>query len=82
MKELSLVFTDAIEQVNCSYQIDIVYVNVPSKLICFFQVKQQCEFKSPLEDKIRVMIRSNALKSPISTRLMPSVQMTSNKVLG
>ena len=36
----------------------------------------------PLEDKVHVMIRSSALKSPISTRLIPSVQMISNKVLG
>ena len=28
------------------------------------------------------MVRSSALKSAISTRLIPSVQMTSNKVLG
>ena len=48
----------------------------------FFKVKEQCEFRSPFEDKMRVMIRSSALKSPISTRLTPSIQMTSNKVLG
>ena len=45
-------------------------------------MKEQCEFRSPLEDKIRVMVRSSALKAPISTRLLPSIQMTSNKVLG
>ena len=28
------------------------------------------------------MVRSSALKTPISTRLIPSVQMTSSKVLG
>ena len=46
------------------------------------KVKEQCEFRLPFEDKIRVMICSSALKSPISTRLTPSAQMTSNKVLG
>ena len=40
-------------------------------LISFIQVKQQCDLKLPLEDRIRVMVRSNALKSPISTRLLP-----------
>ena len=35
----------------------------------------------PLEDKIRVMVHSDALKTPISTRLIPSVHMTFNKVL-
>ena len=44
-------------------------------------MKKQCDFRMPLEDKIRVMVRSSALKSPISTRLIPSVQMTSSKVL-
>ncbi len=38
-------------------------------------------FKTPLEDKIFVMVRSNSLKSPISTKLTSSIQMTSNKVL-
>ena len=47
-----------------------------------FKVKKECEFRSPFEDKMRVMIRSSALKSPIITRLTPSIQMTSNKVLG
>ena len=45
-------------------------------------MKEQCKFRSPLEDKIRVMVRSSSLKEPISTRLIPSPQMTSNKVLG
>ena len=44
-------------------------------------VKDKCELKIPLEDKIPVMIRSAALKTPISTRLLPAIQMTSNKVL-
>ena len=47
-----------------------------------FKVKEQCQFRTPLEDKIRVMVRSSALKAPISTRLIPSAQMTSSKVLG
>ena len=47
-----------------------------------FKVKEQCEFCTPLEDKIRVMVRSSALKAPNSTRLIPSAQMTSSKVLG
>ena len=47
-----------------------------------FKVKEQCEFRIPLEDKIPVMVRSSALKAPISTRLIPSAQMTSSKVLG
>ena len=51
-------------------------------VIFLSKVKEQCEFRMPLEDKIRVMVRSSALKSPISTRLIPSVQMTSSKVLG
>ena len=50
-------------------------------LISFIQVKQQCDLKSPLEDRIRVMVRSNALKSPISTRLLPVIQMTASRVL-
>ena len=45
-------------------------------------MKEQCEFRSPPEDKIRVMVRSSSLKAPISTGLIPSAQMTSNKVLG
>ena len=44
-------------------------------------VKDKCELKTQLEDKIPVMIRSAALKTPISTRLLPAIQMTSNKVL-
>ena len=49
-----------------------------------FKVKEQCEFRSPFEDQMHVMICSSALKSPISTlpHLTPSIQMTSNKVLG
>ena len=50
--------------------------------IFFFKVQEQCEFRTPLEDKIRVMVRSSALKAPISTKLIPSAQMTSSKVLG
>ena len=51
--------------------------------MCYFycQVKDQCDLKTLLEDKIRVMVRSNALKTPISTRLLPAIQMTVNKVL-
>ena len=51
--------------------------------MCYFyyQVKDQCDLKTPLEDKMRVMIRSAALKTPISTRLLQSIQMTANKVL-
>ena len=56
--------------------------SIPNKQNFCFKVKEQCDFRTPLEDKIRVMVRSSALKSPISTRLIPSVQMTSNKVLG
>ena len=56
--------------------------SMSNKQVFWFKVKEQCEFRTPLEDKIRVMVRSSALKSPISTRLIPSVQMTSNKVLG
>ena len=44
-------------------------------------VKEQCDLKTPLEDKIRVMINSKSLKSPISTRLLPAIQMTSTKFL-
>ena len=36
-------------------------------------MKEQCDF--------RVMVRSSALKSPISNRPIQSVQMTSSKVL-
>ena len=56
--------------------------SIPNKQNFCFKVKEQCDFRTPLEDKIRVMVRSSALKSPISTRLIPSVQMASNKVLG
>ena len=56
--------------------------SMSNKQVFWFKVKEQCEFRTPLEDKIRVMVRSSALKSPISTRLIPSVQMTPNKVLG
>ena len=53
-----------------------------NKQIFCFKVKGQCEFRTPLDDKIRVMVRSSALKAPISTRLIPSAQITWNKVLG
>ena len=56
--------------------------SMSNKQVFWFKVKEQCEFQTPLEDKVRVMVRSSALKSPISTRLIPSVQMTPNKVLG
>ena len=56
--------------------------SMSNKQVFWFKVKEQCEFRTPLEDKIRVMVRLSALKSPISTRLIPSVQMTPNKVLG
>ena len=62
--------------------IDTIKSSTSNKQIFCFKVKEQCEFRMPLEDKIRVMVRSSALKAPISTRLIPSVQMTSNKVLG
>ena len=45
------------------------------------QCEKKCDFRTPLEDIIRVMVRSSALKSPISNRLIPSVQMTSSEVL-
>ena len=44
-------------------------------------MKEQCDLKTPLEDKICVMINSKSLKSPISTRLLPAIQMTSTKIL-
>jgi ferredoxin len=44
-------------------------------------VKTQCNLQTPLEDKLRVMIKSDALKAPISTRMIPAIQMTSNRVL-
>ena len=44
-------------------------------------VKEQCELDHPVEDKMRVMVTSNALKSPISTRLIPSGDMSAHKVL-
>ena len=62
--------------------IDNIMTSMSNKQVFWFKVKEQCEFRTPLEDKIRVMVRPSALKSPISTRLIPSVQMTSNKVLG
>ena len=37
--------------------------------------------KTPAEDLLRVMIRSDVLKAPISTRLLPSLQMTAAKVM-
>ena len=45
------------------------------------QVKKQCDLKTPAEDLLRVMIRSDVLKAPISTRLLPSLQMTAAKVM-
>ena len=85
MTELSSLFTDAIEQVNVSCNILIpttkCLVCLINKIFCF-KVKEQCDFRTPLDDKIRVMVRSSALKSPISTRLIPSVHMTFNEVLG
>ena len=62
--------------------IDTITSSIFNKQILCFKVKEQCDFRSPLEDKIRVMVGSSALKAPISTRLIPSVQMTSNEVLG
>ena len=56
--------------------------SLPNKQNFVFKVKEQCEFRTPLEDKIRVMVRSSALKAPISTRSFPSVQITWNTVLG
>ena len=44
-------------------------------------MKTQCDLRSPLEDRLRVMISSDALKTPISNRLIPAIQMTSNKIL-
>ena len=35
----------------------------------------------PLEDRMRILIRSSELKSPISTQLLPAIQMTSNRVM-
>ena len=40
-------------------------VLILSSNIMFSKVKKQCDF-TPLEDKIPVMVRSNALKTPIS----------------
>ena len=45
------------------------------------QVKQQCDLRTPVEDRLRVMVRSDALKAPISTRLVPMIQISANKVL-
>ena len=44
-------------------------------------MKRQCDLQKPLEDRMRIMLRSDALKSPISTRLIPMVEMNSDKVL-
>ena len=44
-------------------------------------VKKQCDLKTPAEDLLRVMIRLDVLKAPISTRLLPSLQMTAAKVM-
>ena len=91
MNELSTLFTDAIEQVRVilgfSFYMFLLKQNSPMMFslmlhIFSFKVKEQCEFRTPLEDKIRVMVHSSALKAPISTRLIPSAQMTSSKVLG
>ena len=91
MNELSTLFTDAIEQVRVilGFSFYMFLLKQNSLMIFFlmlrifsFKVKEQCEFRTPLEDKIRVMVRSSALKAPISTRLIPSAQMTSSKVLG
>ena len=67
MGELSSLFTDAIEQVNVStYSL----ISTPSCILRLinkhfvFKVKEQCDFRTPLEDKIRVMVRSTALKAP------------------
>ena len=35
-------------------------------------VEEQCELDHPVDDIMRVIVTSNALKSPISTRLIPS----------
>ena len=45
------------------------------------QVKKQCDLKTPAEDLLRVIIRSDVLKAPISTRLLLSLQMTAAKVM-
>ncbi len=57
-------------------------INITTYMFFLSKVKEKCEFQTPLEDKIRFMVRSSALKYPISTRLILSVQMTSSKVLG
>ena len=64
------------------FNIDTIISSTSNKQLFCFKVKEQYEFRTPLEDKIRVMVRSSALKAPISTKLIPSVQATSNKVLG
>ena len=45
------------------------------------QVRQQCNLRTPVEDRLRVMVKSDALKAPISTRLLPVIQLSANKVL-
>ena len=44
-------------------------------------VKEQCNLDHPNDDKMRVMISSTALKTPISTKLLPSRQITSPRIL-
>ena len=43
-------------------------------------MKEQCDLRTLLEDRMRVMVRPDALTSPISTRLLPVIQMTSQRV--
>ncbi|XP_046862275.1 uncharacterized protein LOC124455682 [Xenia sp. Carnegie-2017] len=45
------------------------------------QVKKACDLVTPLEDRMRIMICSNELKSPISTQLLPAIRMTSNRAI-
>ena len=44
-------------------------------------VKEQCNLDHPNDDKMRVMISSTALKTPISTKLLPSREITSPRIL-
>ena len=44
-------------------------------------VKEQCKLDHPNDDKMRVMISSTALKTSISTKLLPSREITSPRVL-
>ena len=44
-------------------------------------VKEQCNLDHPNDDKMRVMISSTALKTPISTKLLPSRQITFPRIL-